>query len=585
MTAVTIALVQVLYLVALYIPMGWRPLALPRGFRVGMGYLTANAIALCVGYSLDMLGCFSATLTFWVLLGIFSLLNLMCWRRVPPSNIQSRGRKYIYMLLVASMALTTWIRLADPVQNIALPGIDSYNFVNFYSWILNDQKAINGYPSGFALVTSIAPWRICPYQAVRWAPHFVFLSCLAASFGFWSRLGGLCFALILNFLLGTAWFLYPITAYHPHFIQWTMAFVGMPTLLLLYTRLARGEPIIPNLLLGISLNVVFAMTMGYFSLYINAVLLILTLISIPKRVAALKTAAAAACIALVPPLTLLGYYCIFNGISNQTQEVIAAVNQQTDSMKTSFMRNSPLAQVIFTFLLPADALHAGPRWGVYSGLILLGICILHWSRPARHTGARFLAGIVIFSAVSSMTGIFELPGWGGRNVFITLYTGLAAVLWTVIHRLPVMARRVMRSPWLLTLGIVTVAVPSLVWPPMIGRNVPIADVVQPRSIPVDNLVLRELTRPGNSPSGKKTLVIIHSRDLPSPLIRSLLAMSSQTRSNIFPAYRAVVTVDAVSIPAFDALLVADHRAADIHIPDDFTIRTRGPGYIFALREP
>jgi len=77
MTPIAIAFVQLLYLVILYVPMGWSRLALPSAIRIGMGYLTANAIAMLVGYSLDMLGGYTTMRAFTIWLGICILLNLL----------------------------------------------------------------------------------------------------------------------------------------------------------------------------------------------------------------------------------------------------------------------------------------------------------------------------------------------------------------------------------------------------------------------------------------------------------------------------------------------------------------------------
>lgn len=597
MTAPAIALVQLLYLFILYVPMGWRRLALPRGMRIGMGYLVSNAIAMLACYALDMAGWFSAIRAFVLWISLCLGLNLLAWHHVPPYHRRAPAEKCITLLLAITMTLTIWIRLADPFRNIALSGTDSYQFINFYAWIRSGPKAIHDYPSGFALVTAIAPWGIDPYQAARWAPPLVFSACLTAAFGFWRRLGGSRFALGLTTLLGTAWFLYPITAYHPHFIQWTTVFVGMPALLVLYSRLARGGPVVPVLLLAIPVNMVFTMTSAYFALYLNAVLGILTLLSIRGKATALRTATAL--VSIMPPLLLLGFYGILarvyfseweTGVALQSQaigEVIQQAGPPAAAGPASGMTGvlaHPLIRLVAAFLTPAIPLNIGPRWGVYAGLITLGTWMWRQSPSMRHTGARLLAGLMILSTCSAMTGILELPGWQGRNVFIALFTGLAAILWTAIHRGGGMVRRMLHSPWAMGSGLIAIAGPSLLWPPMIGRNVPVAEVIHPRSIPSDNLVLRELTCATAPPlGGKKTLAMISSPDTPVHLIANLLRIHCRTRDHVFPAYSIIGFPTLAAAEAADALLFPEALLHNESLPGTFTVHTKGPGYIFATR--
>jgi hypothetical protein len=245
----------------------------------------------------------------------------------------------------------------------------------------------------------------------------------------------------------------------------------------------------------------------------------------------------------------------------------------------------PLVQTVLSFLAPAMPLRIGPRWVVYAGLLTLGIWIWRRCRSPRHLAIRLLAGTMLISVFSAMTGIFELPAWEGRNVFISLYAGLALALWTGIHRFPGLVRKAFHSSWLLALGIAAVAGPALVWPPMIGRNVPIAAVVRPRAIPADNLVLRELNRPVEIPAQRKTLALIPSWNPPSDLIINLMRMHKNTRANLFPAYRLVAYPNMASAKDCDALLVAEALFTESPWSRDFIPHARGAHFIFALRKP
>lgn len=601
MTPITLAFIQLLHLTLLYVPMGWPRLGLPRGTRLGMGYLASNALALFVGYALDMLGWFSVSRMFvvWVIVGaVLSAAFWPHWERRPPGRLR-RTETRIGVLLAAGMVMAAWIRLADPFQNAALAGIDSYSFVNFYSWILAEGRAIDYYPSGFALVTSMAPWPVNPYEAARWAPHIVFLACLPASFGFWRRVAGLRAALVFTLLIGTAWFLYPLTAYYPHFIQWTMGFVGIPATLFIFSCLAR-RPSAQTVLMGVAVNAVFTMTSGYFALYVNGVLLVVTALTNPCNKTGLRTVGAAGLVALTPPCTLLAYYGLLTRffytawdvrIDTQSEVVNKTVSRMaysgflSDWIPWEGLGNHPLFRVIVSYVVPTLPVRPTARWVLYSGLLALGLWMWRTSRARRHAGIRLLAGLTLGSVFSAMTGVFELPAWEGRNVFVAVFAGLALFLGALTRGRPVtLWRWAARAPVLSAIGVALVASPSLLWPPMIGRNVPITDAIHPRCLPGDNRVMDELIR-GNRRGEDPVLAVVRSSEHSAPLIQNLLRLEPPAREHAFLGYRLMPTDDLARALEQDAVLVTEGEVAESALQTAFDVHTRGRGFVFALRRP
>ena len=598
MTPIAIAVVQVLYLTILYRPLGWHRLGLTRGMRIGLGYLLSNALALCVAYALNMASAFTPSLTFTIWLAIGGLLNVLVRpdKSLFPSHLRAVSR--ITLMLMGVILYGALIRLAEPM-NAALAGTDCYQFLNFYVWLSCKQQAIHDYPSGFAVVTSITPWAVRPYDAVRWAPHLVFLGCQAAAFGFWQRLGGLRFALSFTFLLSTTWCLYPITAYHPHFIQWTMVFVGLPALLALYARLGKGSPIMPTLLVGLPVNLALAMTSAYFALYLNLTLLILTLLVLPKNRTALKPALAAASMALVAPLTLLLYYGILarhffpywsTGISTQSQAVTASSGQIIEAvvpaggpLPAPSLLDHPLLRIIETFLTPVLSPTIWERGVIYVALFVLGVRLWCRLRSRRHIGIRLLAGLMLLSVFSATTGIFELPAWQGRNVFISLYAAVALTVWIAFHHFPARIRRLLHSQPLVVMGVLMLAGPSLLSPPVIGHNVPITSAIRPRDIPADNQVLTELLRTNDGV--KKRLVVVSPYGSPSPLVSNILRLHyPHPRELAFPEYHVIKARTVSNIREPDALLIPANLVTNAPVPDACVIHTTGKNYVFFMRE-
>lgn len=613
-----IALMQILYLTALYGPLRGFGRVLPRGTRLGMSYLAGNFLALGLSYALGVAGCFTAMRAFWLWAGVCGALNLWAWRRFRSPWRPLRAEMRVHALLAVILAATVVVRLADPLRNAALSGTDSYQFVNYYAWILGEDLSIHDYPSGFALATALAPWRIQPYAAARWAPHLVFLASLAAAFGLWRRIGGTRFSLVFSLLIGTAWFLYPITACHPHFIQWTMFFVALPALLFLYARLRQRRAGAAFLFLGVAVNVTFAMTAAYFALYLNVALWALVCADVVWRKRRLPTdeagvgagwaprsrfpekigvLAAVSALAAAVPLTLLFYYGVLarrffpywsSGIVEQSEMVVAVVEGQALSPLKSLgceRLAHPLLQVAAVFLAPAWPLRAGPRWVVYG--ILLALAVRLWRQGGRRNDAmRLAAGVMAISAFSAMTGIFELPAWQGRNVFVALYAGLVAGLWTTLRLRPRMTRRLFRSRVALLAGFCLVAGPALVYPPEIGRNVLVSAAIRPRVLPEDNDVMEELLRAPDRSGVKKRLSVAPPRGPTacSDLISSLLRLHyPHPRRHALPGYSIVRTRNPQHMYKGDAALIPAGRQEEYPLPDHFVVHTRGRDYVFAVR--
>lgn len=597
MTSATIAFVQLLYLLILYWPLRWRGFGLRRGESIGLGYVVANGLAILVSLTLDVLRIYTAQRAFFVWLMLCLLLNAIAWRFGSRTSFRHRSRVNWVAVgcLIGILIISAYVHLAAPRLNTALAGTDSYVFLNLYARALLNHQAVQEYPAGFVLATALAPWAIEMYDAARWAPPWVYLACLAAGCGFWRRTGGLRFALILTFSLGTAWFLYPITAFYPNAIQWTFGFVGIPALLVIYARGARhwsGKWIT----LGVLTSFTITMTSAYFALYTQVIFWLLKSIEVfRKTTRSLSAWLGITIVALVAPLTLLFYYgilarffftdCLIN-VSDQSLQVIAATQTvQCSSLFDLTFGGHPLLRVILTFLSPTYPLRIVRRWIIY--WLLMGISLWGWQHTgARHqAAARLLAGLVFISVLSAMTGVFELPAWEGRNVFVSIFAGFALILWIAIHKFPRKTRPWLRSPRCILAGAVFVAVPALIYPPMIGRNVPVSEVMNPRSIPADNEVIAELLRPVAAPATKKRkLAIVQPAASRSRLIENLMRIHLRTaREHAFRGYEMTTVADLAAIRDFDAFIVSRDEASDR--PAGFILHTCGPDYLFFVRDP
>ncbi|HMO51475.1 MAG TPA: hypothetical protein PKE26_09455 [Kiritimatiellia bacterium] len=567
-----------------------RVLRLPRSTQLGMGYLAANLLALATGYTLDIAGIFTSIRMFYAWLTICLFINVTAWPdwRIigwPWRHWPVRGPA-LWVVLI--LAMTTWIRLAAPVMNAALAGVDSYNFVNFYTWILADQKAIHYYPSGFALITAMAPVAIQPYEAARWAPHLVFLACQVAAFGFWQRLVGARAAIGLTLCIGTAWFLYPVTAIYPHFIQWTTAYVCVPAVVFVYARLVTHPSTAP-LLWGISINALFAMTSAYFSIFINAVCaFIAVMMFLYRRLSALELMRTAL-LAMTPVLMLAFFIGVITshfwhdwdtGIAVQSHLIAEEGRGQGHSPDPG--EADPLLQIIASFLLPRQNVVPHARWLVYAGL--LGMAMWIWRRYSskRHSGVRIIAGVVLVSTLSAMTGMIELPAWEGRNVFIAIFCGLALLIWSANRLISACGLRLIKTTGGMILVMAIVAGPSLLWPPMIGRNVPIAPVTQPRFRPGDNRVLEELcrTRPD---SQKKTMALLLQPGEPAALMQNLLRLKPHAWRDAFAGYTLFSTDDPRAALEADAVLAPVEWLEKQGRPAPFEVHAEGPGYVLLMR--
>jgi hypothetical protein len=170
-------------------------------------------------------------------------------------------------------------------------------------------------------------------------------------------------------------------------------------------------------------------------------------------------------------------------------------------------------------------------------------------------------------------------------VFIALYGGTAAALWAALRCFPAPARRIFRTPGLWLLFIALVAGPSLFWPPMIGRNIPVAPAIHPRLLPVDNRVLAELTRVPEVGRPPPTLAFLPYSVPPDRLVANLQRLRAHTLRDCFPAYRFIPTNDWAAACQQDGLLASRAWLADHSLPGDFEVREEGPDFILAFRKP
>ncbi len=592
---VALTLVQACCLLALRRPAQRLCRGRAAGTSLATGYWLAVVLALAISYGLDMLGGFTARRAFWVWAATCLAANCVPGLRSAHSASRpGRMDRRVAACGALTLVVTLAIRLRPPLSNVALAGTDSYQFVNFVSAMSVHNEAILDYPAGVALLAALAPWRVAPYEAVRWLPTLLWIGGLCASFGLWRKLGGARFALWTAWLLGTAWFLYPITAYHPHFIQWTTVFLGLPSLAVAYSVLRSGGGAGWAPAWGVLVSAGFAMTSGYFALVLNTMFLLVFWASLPWRRDAVAPALRAALVALAAPATLLLYYGVLvrhffvrypAGVAEQARHVIAAsegVGQPATAAGAATAWVA-LADLVRTFLAPTWPPAITARWLVYVPLLgLSGWLWWRWRAP-RMTGLRLLAGVSAWSTLSAMTGICELPAWEGRSVFLALFTGLLLALWSLLEATPRRLRRLFRRPAVVALGCVFTAGPALLRPPAIGRNVPVSAAIHPRSIPGDNLLMAELTRPPPDGSARRTALLVVS-DEDVGLLRNLRRLDQPTRAVALAGYRLVreQEVDART-GRLDAVVIPAGRFESEGWADGFTVHVQGDGVVLGLR--
>lgn len=151
------------------------------------------------------------------------------------------------------------------------------------------------------------------------------------------------------------------------------------------------------------------------------------------------------------------------------------------------------------------------RSSMAESLLLWSLFLLGISRLRTGPSVSGFAGfLIVFSMLGTVTGVFEMPAYQGRYLYVIVLLGLpvAAGLW--MGRIaPACLRRsaVRHSPfralfrWKVLLRCACLAcIPSILYPPVTGRTIPTDPVILTRRAPEDDLLTRvAICRPGEQP--------------------------------------------------------------------------------------
>lgn len=501
----------------------WRPAARPAE-RFVAGWLAGAALLIALTYAASGLGYASRLVPWSLWLAIWGLCLLRRPRDSAPSGkpaLRSVRKWREWAGLGLALGLGAVVLLRDPWSHVAPASIDSCRFAVFLSAFLHRSEVFADYLIGIPVW--IGQTRLFHHDVLElmcWGPPLLGLLAIPAAFAFYSRIFHRRVGWLSAVALAGSAGIVAIPAYSLIFVQFAALVPALPALLVYLPRALRPGCRAEWMLASAAL-LLLAFAGTYFALLVATgfgAWLVLNLgLGKIGRGAFLRGLLLLA----IVPAWILFYYGVAvpraqsrepaRSFSVQVDAFIRspAVHTDASSVESSVLRG-------FQVFASPKRLHLVRASRVQTLLfwLLAALAIPLLKRPASSRG--LLGFLLLFSAFATITGMFDMPGYQGRHLYLMLLLGVPAASFFAVFRLIPLAIRLAARAGLslrpavafrMGLGVVLLScIPSVRHPPEIGGNVPVSPDLVVRRIPEDDwLVGLARTIPEDEP---QTLVFV-----------------------------------------------------------------------------
>ena len=557
-----------------------------------VGYLFGAVLLIALTYALGWFGDSRRFLVWalWFLVWGGGMLRKPRRRPRPPEG----GRNRVWPTAGALLAtlLGAGVLLVDPFLHPSPASVTACHFATHLASFLRASTVYGDYVVGLPIL--LGQTRLFANDALelmRWGPPLLATAGIPALFVFASRIFGRRTGLLAAVLLAGSALFAPLAGYQILFPQFAPLGLALPALLACFPRALRtgrrGDVAVSAAAL---LLLAFAGT--YFALLVAAGFFAWLLVLLVLR----RTGAAAflrgTLLLAIVPLWIAFYY----GLALPHAQPQKSGRAYPDQIE-AFARNpaipvaehragapllqhageSPTLRGLAMFLVP-KRLHllrsSLAQTALFWLMALLALPLL--KRPATSRG--LLGFALLFSAFATVTGMFDMPAYQGRHLFLMLFLSIPTLSFFAVSRVLPLAENLslrtgfpLRRTGLYRLGLgaaLLTCLPTLLRPPEAGRTIPASPDLMIRQIPEDDLLIG-LARsiPVDQPQSLIFLARENAPRLPGEIVATLNGtpgFSGLLFHRAAPADLARFDVFTTHPPRFAALARADWESLPAH---------------------
>lgn len=474
-----------------------------------VGYLIGSTLLIAITFVLGWFG-YSRRLLVW---GLWVLVwTLAALRKPLPkplattcAHLFTRQNLVVCLLTLLGAALM----LVDPWRHASPASVTAYHFVTHLSVFLHESTIYCDYILGLPIL--LGQTRLFESDALelmRWGPPLLAAAGIPAFFIFFSRLFGPKTGLLSALLLAGSALFAPIAGYQILFPQFVSIGLALPTLLFAFPRALRSGARAEITLTAAAL-LLLAFTGTYFALLVASGIFAWLLLTVALRKAGWATFFRGARLLAIVPLWIAFHYGIAvphaqpqkSGKSLPRQIEAFARNPSIPSSEQASVdhlpkqwEHAPILRGVGMFLAPKRLHLLRPtlaQTALFWLMALLALPLL--KHPASSRG--LLGFSMLFSTFATVTGMFDLPAYQGRHLFLMLLLGIPALSFFAVSTVIPFAIRLGiplgNNPlFRLVVGAALLScIPSILHPPEAGKTIPASPDLMIRQIPEDDLLI------------------------------------------------------------------------------------------------
>ena len=485
---------------------------------ISLGYLLGATILLGFHHALHFAGVHSPALTWLGCAASWLLLTRPRRRGLPP--MPAAGRRDC--LGVAALTLFgLGLRLVDPLHHDSLAGGDSYLLLQYVHRFMEQDVVFHEYIAGVPVLFGSLRLLATPFDVLHFGPAVLASLGIPAFFTLGATLGGRSAAWCSAIgMCGVFGFLH-IVSFNLVFVQFCSLCLALPWLILLTPMTLRSGNARHTALL-VMVWFFLVLTGTYFALILSFATAAWVMgVRLAGAVSSGAMGRGLLVLSLVPvwigfhyavaaPLRNPQYGANFNNQVKEFEKIEPReAGDPAPGPAPPAEASSPAVRGLLLFAGPKRLELLRPSMAESAGLwILTAAAIFLLRKPFSAPG--FTGAVILFSMVGTATGMFEMPGYQGRYLYLMILLGLPVFARVGIRHIAPALRRTRRFPIpirglirrrFIASGALAACLPSVVFPPVAGENIPIARGLIVRQSPEDDI----LTRLAFSQAGKPPL--------------------------------------------------------------------------------